>query len=134
MKPLSIIIIDDDPICQLIDRKVIHRCDPDCIIIPFLDPEIAVDYFVTHQNDEELLPDVVLLDLNMPQLDGWQVLDRLGMLDLKKDIYIQMLTSSVDPKDKTKASQYELISSFESKPLSKESFSIIKEEVLRRRK
>jgi CheY-like chemotaxis protein len=68
----------------------------------------------------------------MPQLDGFQVLDHLETLEFKKDIYILMLTSSVSHEDKVKASEYKLLSGFESKPLSRDKFKLIREEVFKK--
>ncbi|MBC8054121.1 MAG: response regulator [Sphingobacteriaceae bacterium] len=131
MEQLSVVVIDDDPIAQLICKKIIHNCDHNCMVTAFLNPQLAVEYLNLHQANRAQLPDIILLDINMPQLDGFQVLDRMGLMQFKKQIYILMLTSSVSESDRTKATQYSLLSGFESKPFTKEKFKMVREEVLK---
>jgi CheY-like chemotaxis protein len=130
MEQLTIVIIDDDPVSHLIARKVIQNSDPNCVITRFFNPIAALEYFTQHHDNIDHLPDIIFLDLNMPVMDGWQFLEALGAVELKKDIYLVMLTSSVYREDKIKASQFELVNAFESKPLTTEKYRAIKEKAL----
>ncbi|ETZ20868.1 hypothetical protein N824_29715 [Pedobacter sp. V48] len=65
----------------------------------------------------DLLPDVILLDLNMPVIDGWQFLDAFSQLELSRNVRIYLASSSIDVVDHTKARQYKTVSNFLIKPL-----------------
>ncbi|MGM1057300.1 MAG: response regulator [Bacteroidota bacterium] len=67
-------------------------------------------------------PISVLLDINMPVLDGWGVLDHLEKLNLAtiKNIQLYIVSSSMDKSDVLKANQYGLVKKFFHKPLKKE--------------
>lgn len=130
VKPLSVITIDDDPVSQFIARKIIMSCDPDCEPQSFVDPQQGLDYFILNQNNEELLPDILLLDLSMPNLDGFQVLDGLTRINLNKKVHVYMLTSSISADDLQRAKGYDIVDGFQLKPLSRDTFNKIKEGVL----
>jgi CheY-like chemotaxis protein len=63
------------------------------------------------------LPDVILLDLNMPILDGWQFLDEFVKLPIKKEIAIFIVTSSIDPSDIEMVKKYDIVKSYIMKPI-----------------
>ncbi|MCO5949972.1 response regulator [Mucilaginibacter sp. RT5R15] len=65
----------------------------------------------------ENLPEVILLDLNMPVMDGWEFLDEFTKVPPAKKIIIYIVTSSIDPADVEKAKQYEAISQYIVKPV-----------------
>ena len=60
---------------------------------------------------------MILLDLNMPILDGWQFLDEFIHLPLKKEISIFIVTSSIDPSDIEMAKNYKMVKSYIMKPI-----------------
>lgn len=64
------------------------------------------------------LPDVILLDLNMPIMDGWQLLDELVKIPVAENIPIYIVSSSVDSRDITKAKTYKMVSKYIVKPFS----------------
>lgn len=64
-------------------------------------------------------PCLLFLDLNMPLIDGWQVLERLHKEDAK-NIFVVIITSSIDPKDKKRAEAYPHVIDFLIKPIALE--------------
>lgn len=59
---------------------------------------------------------LIFLDLNMPLVDGWQVLDELRN-ENAKNIFVVIITSSIDPKDKKRAERYPMVIDFIVKPI-----------------
>lgn len=116
----QIVLIDDDPVHNLIASKVLEKfVDVTTVkIISFEKPKEGLSYLL-NQNPERPLKTLVLLDINMPELTGWDVLNRLVVLDekVKENMNLYILSSSVDPMDETRAASYPLVKGFLSKPL-----------------
>ena len=116
----EIIIIDDDPILRLLVQKRIHNIDSSIRCHPCENGKLGLEAmapFLISAN-----PIGVLLDINMPVLDGWGVLDHLEKLNLVtiKNIQVYIVSSSIDKSDVLKANQYALVKKFFHKPLKKE--------------
>jgi len=116
----EIILIDDDRVHNMITKKVLKKfVDIAAVkIIPFENPNEGLNYLL-NQNPRHPLKMLVFLDINMPVLTGWDILDRLIVLDekVKENMQLYMLTSSIDPADEARAASYPLVKGFLSKPL-----------------
>ena len=68
----------------------------------------AIDFFKSNLQNVDSIPDIIFLDINMPIKDGWQFLEDFKALlsDVKKDITIYMVSSSVDDYDIKKSKEY----------------------------
>lgn len=120
-KPISILLVDDDEINNFISIKLIKKALDNTSISSCLNGKFAIDQLVELQNNTpESLPDFILLDINMPIMNGWEFLDEYKRLELdplgKTKIYI--ISSSVFSNDINKAKSYPLVKNFISKPLS----------------
>lgn len=71
------------------------------------------------QESAQSLPDVIFLDLNMPEISGWEFLDILSQQEQKylNKCRVFILSSSVDTTEKEKAKDYKLVTAFLHKPL-----------------
>lgn len=122
MKSLKIAIVDDDQIYQFIINRTITKLHPDSKILNF--PNCADFYNFLRRNTEDasLLPDLVLIDLNTPFMDGWEFLAAYDTLhpQLAKLPQIYLVTSSVDPNDVSRADEHQTLAGFFSKPLTPE--------------
>ena len=117
MKNKTVCIIDDEEIIQFIVKTIIQDLDDDISILSYKNGEEALAAF--KEADDEHLPDVILLDINMPVMGGWQFLDEFIKLKSKfsKKIAIYILSSSTAPGDKIRAKVYKDIIGYINKPI-----------------
>ncbi|SHJ12165.1 response regulator [Aquimarina spongiae] len=118
MKKIDIAcIIDDDPIFVFGVKKVMQLADVCTNFLIYRNGKEALDALTKLISDEEKLPDVILLDLNMPILDGWQFLDEFIKVPVSKKITVYIVSSSVDPKDVLRAKSYSIVNNYIVKPI-----------------
>lgn len=119
-----ICIIDDDPIYQIITKKIISRSEAKKNIISFSNGAEAIERFVGNVHKPDLLPDVILLDIDMPIMDGWDFMASFQRIQpmIQKKISIYIVSSSIANSDKEKAKTFEGIMGYLSKPLTLENF------------
>lgn len=117
MKNKLTYIIDDDKMSGKLMTILMDKnkfCEE---ILPFHNAQLAIAKLKENCIDNENLPDAILLDLNMPVMDGWQFLDEFIKLPIKKEISIFIITSSIDPADIEMAEKYSPVKNYIIKPL-----------------
>src|ERR1700722_10929740 len=122
-KSVSVLLVDDDEINNFISIKLIKKALLNTEIMACLNGKFAIDQLVEIQRkDPDKMPDYILLDINMPIMNGWEFLDEYKRLNIdhvgKCKIFI--ISSSVFSNDINKARSYPLVKDFISKPLSVE--------------
>ncbi|MEM6628784.1 MAG: response regulator [Bacteroidota bacterium] len=118
----SIMLIDDDIAANYFHKIIIEDsqiCDEVKIFQSALE---ALEYLNSLKQGNLQIPDLILLDINMPRLDGWQFIEEYGRLDQarKDEIKVVMLTTSSNPRDRERAMGIEEIVDLIHKPLSVE--------------
>lgn len=108
----SILVVDDDRVQQMINKRLFKKNNPELKLHFFENPLDALDWIETNTVD------IILLDINMPEISGWEFLDK--MVEKGITIEVKMLSSSIDPEDEERSKQYDIVSGFLVKPLQKE--------------
>jgi response regulator RpfG family c-di-GMP phosphodiesterase len=117
------IVIDDDQINNMLCKYSIRQVNGELDTTTFLEPEKGFEFIVnTYSSNSSEIPSVLLLDINMPTWSGWDFLDKFEKLDaqIKNQIKVYMLSSSVDPKDMEKAKVNSNVVDYIVKPLNRE--------------
>ena len=122
-RDISILLVDDDEINNFISIKLIKKALLSTEIVACLNGKFAIEQLVEMQKKgPDKLPGYILLDINMPIMNGWEFLDEYIRLNIdpvgKTKIFI--ISSSVFSNDISKARSYPLVRNFVSKPLSVE--------------
>lgn len=113
----TIILVDDDPINNLINKRLISKLHIAEKVEEFLEAEKALEKLNTLDQKEKAL---ILLDINMPVMNGWDFLNHyIENLSNRPD-KIVMLSSSIDFQDRIKAKSYSCVKGFIEKPLTPE--------------
>lgn len=111
-----IILIDDDPINNLINKRLINKLAISPDVIEFSEAEKALEYLKTSTGRGNL----ILLDINMPVMNGWDFLSCYAELEDRIDESIIMLSSSIDNQDSQRSRTFSFVQDFIEKPLTRE--------------
>lgn len=120
----NICVIDDDKIFQYLTHRVITDTHLVKEIEIFSNGLDAIHFLESVSLDKKKLPDIILLDLFMPVMDGWAFLNEYVELQSKlaKKIPIYIVSSSIDPIDIQKSKSINSVIDFIVKPMTKEIF------------
>ncbi len=117
----KLIFIDDSQLDHYILKRILHKYKLAYEVNCTADGEEVIRYLKQHKRNKNILPDVILLDLYMPQFDGWTFLEKVQELyqQLSKPIKIYILSASINPKDIDRAKNFPVVRSFVFKPITK---------------
>jgi CheY-like chemotaxis protein len=123
-----VMLIEDSNIDNFINAKVLELTHFAENVITKLSAMSALKYFNEEAKELSDVPDVIFLDIRMPEMDGFQFLEAFEKLPdfIKSKPKIVMLSSSVDTLDQTKAAENEKVFTYISKPLTKDNLLSIK--------
>ncbi len=114
------LLIDDDAIYNFVHAKIIKQLDEAAELVDFTSGSEALLFIEERFSSEKAEPTVVFLDLTMPELSGFELLDALQDLpsDWTSKMSIYIITSSLSEKDVQKSKEYPVIKGYIGKPLS----------------
>jgi CheY-like chemotaxis protein len=129
MKKIDIAcIIDDDPIFIFGTKRLMQLAGYCNDFLVYNNGEDALIGLKAMIETGQKVPDIILLDINMPVMDGWEFLDEFTQLPALQKITIYMVTSSIDPEDLKKAKEYEGLTNYFVKPMNADNIKQIIEE------
>ncbi|MBA2611035.1 MAG: response regulator [Bacteroidetes bacterium] len=119
-------LLDDNELDNFINQKIIEANHFANKIYVNTGSKSALEFLnnlsISSTEAIDIFPEIIFVDLNMPMMDGFQFIENLkDKLPQKlKLLKLVILTSSVNPEDKKKASEIELDITFLNKPLTQE--------------
>jgi CheY-like chemotaxis protein len=118
----TIMIIEDNPIDLYISSRVILKNNFTENLLKYSSAQLALDYLIENQDIEDLLPNLILIDIHMPIMTGFEFMDIYNLFSakLKKNCEIYVLSSTIDELDIKKVDDDTNIKSFHEKPITKE--------------
>lgn len=126
---MRVLIVDDDPILIMVCGRLMKITGFSEEVVSAREGREALQVLENiYSNTPDKLPEVILLDINMPVMNGWEFLEdfkRLAAL-FPKEVPVFMLSSTIDQADFDKAKTYPVIKGFYSKPLTKENLEEIR--------
>lgn len=125
-----IMCVDDDPITLMLFKKVAQKTSFAKEIINAMNGEEAIT-FINSITNEDKKPTLIFLDLNMPIMGGWELLDLFNNSNYynSNDTKIIILTSTIDPEDIKKSKSYPNVIEFLSKPITVEMLNYLKSKI-----
>ncbi len=115
----TIAVVDDDPVYIQTLKNLFVTWQITNPVLFFADGKEALDFI--RLKEASAIPDVLLLDLNMPVLNGWGFIEKFAQLlpQLGKNINIYLVSSSIWEEDRKRAEKNKLIKEFIIKPIIK---------------
>jgi CheY-like chemotaxis protein len=122
-----IMLVDDNRNDNFFHEREIKKNNKSTIVISKSSGMDALDYLKSTKDNKEMVPDLILLDINMPGMNGWEFLKEYNRLekDLQSRVIVIMLTTSDNPDDEAKAKEFNFVSEYITKPLTKETMEDI---------
>ncbi|PST85251.1 response regulator [Pedobacter yulinensis] len=114
---INLLVIDDDDINIFIIKKIVEKTGYDVDMASQANGKLAIDYLQEMLDTNGPFPDLILIDINMPVLNGWEFIEAYEKMNVDKNPHMYLLSSSVYENDIEKAKTYAIVNGFISKPL-----------------
>lgn len=126
---INLLVIDDDDINIFIIKKIVEKTGFDINMTAKSNGQLAIDYLKDLIENNQPIPHLILIDINMPVMNGWEFVEAYGTLGITQDVDLYILSSSVYENDIEKTKSYSNVKGFISKPLSMERLTELLKEI-----
>ncbi len=125
--PTQILLVDDDEINNFLSNELIRLYQPNVAIMSMLYVVEALEYLSQKIIQKQALPEIILVDINMPHLNGWDFMDAFEKMEAEaiKNVRVYVYTSSIYYKDLEKVKSYKSVIKLITKPFTDEMISEI---------
>lgn len=115
----AILLIDDEEATNFLNKQIILKSGITDTIYVKTNGQEALNFLVESDWVDSPKPELIILDINMPIMNGWEFLDEYKYLPTSKKVaaIVMMLTTSINPADIIRAKESGLVNEFKSKPL-----------------
>ena len=121
----NVCLIDDDKVYQFTAKMILEATGLTSSIKTFFNGKEGIDFLVSPENQNaDILPDVIFLDINMPIMNGWTFLETYEEIkhSLPKNIVIYVVSSSVDESDIQRSKSFASVTDYVIKPINREKY------------
>lgn len=122
----TVLLVDDDVATNFLHRRVLKKLNCADRVVEVHDGKDALTFLTTKdQSGHCPKPQMILLDINMPAMNGWEFLQAYEQLSVSQraGIVIVMVTTSINPDDSKRARSLPTVDDFLNKPLTMEALS-----------
>lgn len=121
---LKVLVVDDDEVVIFLHKMMVEDSGLSPEPISFKDGKAAIEYLNEQYKEGDFY--LILLDINMPVMNGWEFLDAIQTMPFSNLTSVVMVTSSIDSIDRDKAKQYTQVIDYIEKPLNLDTCNRIK--------
>lgn len=117
-----VMIIDDTYVDRYVAERNLLKYGISEEVVSKESAKAALQYLNSCESDTNLLPQLIFLDIRMPEMDGFGFLAEYEKLpdSVKANCVVMMLSTSLNPEDHEKVKESKYVSRFLNKPLDKE--------------
>ncbi len=123
-----LLIVDDDQIILMLHKRIVIREGLGNNPQSFLNGKEALEYIRRNNSSDDT--HLVLLDINMPVMNGWEFLEALSSESSEANVHVAIVTSSTDKADLEKSTRYDQVFDFLLKPLAPNAITGLKQNPL----
>ena len=130
-----VLMVDDSEPTNYVNKKIVEKTGIAERVVTVESGFEALE-FLKEEADKEGYPELIFLDINMPGMNGWEFLEAYDKLPKTEQalLVVVMLTTSLNPDDRTKAVRLGYVGDFINKPLTKEKVLEIHEAFFKHRR
>ena len=114
---IKLLLVDDDDIHLYIFKKIIEQCGYLVDLIAMDNCSAGITYLKDLNKNKGQFPDIIFVDLNMPVLNGWDFLTAYNQLEIKQNVLLYMLTSSIFDNDIADSKSFPILNGYYFKPI-----------------